>query len=116
MLRDDSVMEAWHEVTDKHGINTRELEQREDELIAAWNDANNRTGRKHRPWSKDKFNALPQHIQDAHDEKDTLKSELGDVRSELGKAKRKVTNLTKKQGGLELDLTKYCITNEGGAS
>lgn len=116
MLREDEVLEAWHEVTAKHGIDTRELEQREDQLIVDYNTANDAAGKKRRPWNKDTFAELPEHIQTAMEKRSAADRDLKEVRSQLGKAKRKITNLTKKQGGLELDITKYCITKEGDLS
>jgi uncharacterized phage infection (PIP) family protein YhgE len=111
MLEDDAVLNAWNDLTAKHGLDDRELCQREIAAIDNYNTANNAVGRQRRPYNKEKFESLPAEIQEWMNKRDQAENELSMVRSELGKIKRKITNLTKKSGGLELDLTKYCFTN-----
>jgi len=104
VLDDDSLEKVGSDITTSSDVDTAPLLAREKELIDIYNENNVACGRL-RGITKGKEELYSPEILLAYQARETARKELYVVSKTLGAVKRKLTLASKREGGIEYDLT-----------
>lgn len=89
-------------------IDTKQLQERENELITVYNHNNDLCGRLRSIWPSDE-SKYDKAVLKAYKTREQAGRDLKEVRRELGKAKRQMTTAAKNSKGITYDLTKFAV-------